>query len=136
MDTDERVDLRTSPDSKLLLREETHQIIGGAFEVLNSLGHGFHEKAYENALVIEFGLKKIPFNQQERFPILYKGIQVTEYVPDLIVFDSIIVDTKVVSQITDLERGQMMNYLRITKKRVGLILNFKYPKLQWERIVL
>ncbi|HZV35593.1 MAG TPA: GxxExxY protein [Verrucomicrobiae bacterium] len=136
MNTDERVDLRTTPGSNLLFREETHQLIGCAFEVLNALGHGLHEKPYENALVIEFGLNKIPFNQQRRFPVIYKTVQVSEYVPDLIAFDSVIVDVKVIEKITDLERGQMMNYLRITKLRVGLILNFKYPKLQWERIVL
>ena len=136
MDTDEGADLRAGISSKLILKEETHRIIGCAFDVLNELGHGLHEKPYENALVVEFRLGKIPFNQQKRFPVLYKGVKVAEYLPDLVVFDSIIVDTKVIDQITDLERGQMVNYLRITKLRVGLILNFKHPKLHWERIVL
>ena len=58
------------------------------------------------------------------------------FVPDLIVYGKIIVDTKVIERITDIERGQMLNYLRITKLRVGVILNFKHPKLEWERIVL
>lgn len=61
-----------------------------------------------------------------------KGIRLA----DLIVFDAIVVDTKVIDQITDRERGLMLNYLRITKLRVGVILNFKHAKLQWERIVL
>ena len=63
-------------------------------------------------------------------------MKVGEFVPDLIVDSSVIVDTKVIDRITDIERGQMLNYLRITKLRVGLILNFKNPKLEWERIVL
>ncbi len=115
--------------------ELTHSLIGAAFEVLNALGHGLHEKPYENALVVELGLRKIPVLQQPRYPVLYKGTKVGEYVPDLIA-SSVIVDTKVTDRITDQERGQMLNYLRITKLRVGLIINFHKPKLEWERIVL
>ena len=63
-------------------------------------------------------------------------MQVGEFVPDLIAFRGVIVDAKVIDRITDHERGQMMNYLRITKLRVGLILNFKHARLEWERIVL
>ncbi|MEY2878505.1 MAG: hypothetical protein RLZZ15_885 [Verrucomicrobiota bacterium] len=116
--------------------ELTHAIIGAAFEVLNVLGHGLHEKPYENALVVEFGLRGLALEQQRRFPIIYKGVQVSEYVPDLLVAATVIVDAKVIERITDLERGQMMNYLRITKLRVGLIINFHKPKLEWERVVL
>jgi GxxExxY protein len=67
---------------------------------------------------------------------LYKGHKVGLFIPDLIAFDSVVVDTKVIEQITDHERGLMLNYLRITKLRVGVIPNFKHPKLEWERIVL
>jgi len=116
--------------------ELTHPIIGAAFEVLNVLGHGLHEKPYENALVIEFGLRNLPVEQQRRYPVDYKGVQVSEYVPDLLVGSKIIVDAKVIDRITDVERGQMLNYLRIASLRVGLILNFKKPKLEWERIIL
>lgn len=114
----------------------THAIIGAAFEVLNELGHGLHEKPYENALVHEFGLRSLNVSQQATFDILYKGHQVGTYIPDLIVERSVVVDTKVIELITDHERGQMLNYLRITGLSVGLILNFKYPKLQWERVIL
>ncbi len=110
--------------------------MGCALEVLNTLGHGLHEKPYENALVVEFGLKSLAFEQQRRFGINYKGVPIGEFVPDLIAGNAVVVDTKVIERITDLERGQMLNYLRITKLRVGLILNFKKPKLEWERIVL
>jgi GxxExxY protein len=123
-------------EEKLLLRDEVFQIVGCAIEVLNTLGHGMVEKPYENALVVEFGLTKIPFRQQPTFDVLYKRQKVGLFIPDLIVFNSIVVDTKVIDRITDHERGLILNYLRITNLRVGVILNFKHRKLEWERIVL
>lgn len=122
--------------NNLILKDEVFQIVGAAFSVLKELGHGLHEKPYENALVVEFGLLGIPCEQQQRFPVIYKSVQVSEYVPDLIAFGSVIVDTKVIDRITDHERGLMVNYLRITRLHVGVILNFKRAKLEWERVVL
>ncbi len=104
-------------------------------EVLNTLGHGLLEKPYENALVIEFGLRNIPFQQQPRFDVIYKTVKVGEYIPDLIVFDRIVVDTKTIDRITNTERGQILNYLKITRLPVGVILNFKKPRLEWLRLV-
>ena len=128
--------MNTNSEDGLLLKEEVFQIVGAAMEVLNGLGHGYHEKPYENALVVEFGLRRIMFSQQRNYDMLYKGHKVGLFVPDLIAFESVVIDTKVIDRITDIERGQMLNYLRITKMRVGVILNFKKPKLEWERIVL
>jgi len=122
--------------NKLLLKDEVFQIVGAAMDVLNGLGHGLYEKPYENALVVEFSLRKIPFKQQLHFDVLYKSVKVGEFVPDLIAFDAVVVDTKTIDRITDHERGQILNYLRITKLRVGVILNFKNAKLEWERIIL
>jgi GxxExxY protein len=121
---------------KLLLKAEAFQIVGCAIEVLNTLGHGLVEKPYENALVVEFLLRKIPFQQQPSFNVLYKGHKIGLFVPDLIAFDSLVVDTKVIDQISDHERGLILNYLRITGLRVGVILNFKHSKLEWQRIAL
>ena len=123
-------------DSKLILKDEVYQLIGCAMEVLNGIGHGFHEKIYENALVVEFKLRGVAFDQQRRFAILYKEVMVGEFIPDLITHAAVGVDTKCIDRITDHERGQMINYLRIAKLRVGVILNFKHSKLEWERIVL
>ena len=67
---------------------------------------------------------------------MWRNIQVGEFIPDLIAYGKIVVDTKTIERITDIERGQMLNYLRITRLPVGLIINFKKPKLEWERIVL
>jgi len=105
-------------------------------EVLNELGHGFVEKPYENALVVEFDRRNISARQQSRYDILYKGVSVGTYIPDLIVFETIVVDTKVIDRITEHEVGQMLNYLKLTGLKVGLIINFRRAKLEWKRIVL
>ena len=89
----------------LLLKDEVYLVVGCALEVINGLGHGLHEKPYENALVVEFGLRAIPFSQQPRYPILYKSVNVGEYVPDLIAWSAVVVDAKVIEAITDHERG-------------------------------
>jgi GxxExxY protein len=120
----------------LLFKHEAYRIVGCAMEVLNALGHGLHEKPYENALVVEFEVSKIPCLQQTHYDVVYKGVKLGEYVPDLIAFGAIVVEAKVVDAIGPYERGQMLNYLKISGFRLGLILNFKHPKLEWERIVL
>ena len=123
-------------DDELLFKEEVFRIVGCAIEVLNTLGHGLVEKPYENALVVEFGLQGIPFQQQPSSDIIYKGHKVGLFIPDLIAFNAVVVDAKVIDRITDHERGLMLNYLRTTNLRAGVILNFKRSKLEWERIVL
>lgn len=122
--------------AEFLFGEETEGILSCAFEVHNEVGCGFKEKAYERALVREFELRQIPFDQQKQFPLFYKDTQIDTFIPDLIVWDKIIVDAKVIPAITDLERGQMLNYLRITGLRVGLLINFKKPRLEYKRVVL
>ena len=121
---------------KLICGEEVRQIIGCVFEVLNTLGCGLLEKPYENALCVEFRLHGIPFLQQPRYDVIYKGIKVGDYIPDLIAFQKIVIGTKTIDRITNVERGQILNYLKITGCKVGLILNFKKPRLEWERLVL
>ena len=123
-------------EHKLIWGNEVRQIVGCAFEVLNTLGHGLLEKPYENALCVEFKLRNIPFSQQPRFNVIYKGVKVGDYIPDLVAYNSIVVDTKTIERITEVERGQILNYLKITGCKVGLILNFKHPRLEWERLVL
>ncbi len=122
--------------SALLLKAETHQIIGCAMEVLNALGHGLLEKPYENALVVEFGLQGIAFKQQPRFDVKYKSVTIGQYIPDLICLDQVVIDTKTIERITNHEIGQMLNYLKITGLQAGLVLNFKHAKLEWKRVVL
>ncbi|MCB0795138.1 MAG: GxxExxY protein [Flavobacteriales bacterium] len=117
-------------------QEKTYAIINAAMEVLNTLGHGLLEKPYEQALAVELILRDIPLAQQKKFAIGYKDHQVGMYIPDLIVFGSVIVEVKTIDRITDHELGQLLNYLRIAELEVGLILNFKRAKLEWKRVVL
>ncbi|MFM2197753.1 MAG: hypothetical protein RLZZ505_1185 [Verrucomicrobiota bacterium] len=116
-------------------KEETDTIIGCAFAVLNDIGHGYHEKPYENSMVVEFEYRGIPYLQQPRYPIMYRDKQVAEYIPDLIAFGKVIIDTKVIERITDHEIGQMLNYLKTTGLPVRLILNFKNSKLEFRRVI-
>ena len=117
------------------LDDEVYNIVGCAFEILNELGNGLVEKPYENALVVEFELQGIPFDQQKPFTVLYKSRDIGTYRPDLIAYNSVIVDTKIIDRITNVERAQVLNYIKITGLEVGLILNFKKPRLEWERLV-
>ena len=123
-------------DSGLIYADESRRIIGCAMEVANEIGHGMHEKIYENALVVEFGIQDIPVVQQPSFPVVYKTVEVGKYIPDLICFETIVVDTKTIDQITDNEVGKMLNYLRITNLKLGILLNFKRSKLEWKRVAL
>ncbi len=135
MNPDDRADLTAGTNERFLFKEESRTIIGCAFEALNSIGHGLYEKVYENALVVDFTFLGIPHHQQRRFDIVYKGTVVGYFVPDLIAYSQVVVDCKTIDRITDEERGKMINYLRITGLRVGLILNFKHPRLEFERVV-
>lgn len=109
---------------------------GCAMEVLNTLRQGQLEKPYENALAVEFNQQGIHFAQQPRFSVTYKSVNVGEYILDLIVAEKVIVDTKVIEKIVNNEKAPIINYLKITGLRVGLILNFTHAKLDWQRVVL
>jgi GxxExxY protein len=122
--------------SDLVLGTEVYSVVSAALEVLKKLGHGFHEKPYENALMVEIPLRGMSCQQQRRFDVVYKGTKVGEYIPDLIANDAIIIEPKVIDRISDHERGRLINYLRITGLPVGLILNFRRAKLEWERVIL
>ena len=122
---------------ELIFKEEVYAIISCSLEIIKGIGHGLHEKPYENALAVEFQSSWNPIRATTRFPGHIGGtIKIADFIPDLIAYDKVIVDTKTIERITDIERGQMLNYLRITGLPVGLIINFKKPKLEWERIIL
>ena len=113
----------------------TGEILGAAFRVSNSLGCGFLEKVYENALVVELRDSGLPVLQQAKFDVLYKGRSVGEYVADLIVAGRIIVEVKALRELERVHRSQAINYLRATKLPVALLLNFGQARLQYERLL-
>ncbi|WP_411845865.1 GxxExxY protein [Roseibacillus persicicus] len=119
-----------------LFKEESGQVLSCAFEVHNVLGKGLREKAYERALVREFQLRNIPFDQQKQFPVFYKDTQVDVFIPDLIAFDCLVIDAKTIDFISDNEIGQMLNYLRITGLKVGLVINFRNASVEYKRVSL
>src|ERR1035437_4720264 len=110
-------------EENMLYRQEVGMILDAAVEVHRVLGHGLLEKPYENALVREFELRGIPFMQQPRYPIDYKDRRVGEFIPDLVAFQTIVIDTKTIDRIGDIEIGLILNYLRVTNCGVVLILN-------------
>lgn len=117
-------------------KELIFKIVGCAMEVMNELGHGLHEKTYERALCREFAIQQLEYSQQAVFSAVYKGEKIDDYIPDLIVADRVVVDTKTVDAIGDDQIGQMLNYLKITGLKVGLPINFKKSKLEWKRVAL
>lgn len=118
------------------LNEITFKINGCAMDVLNTLGHGFNEKVYENSLAISFETKRLKFSQQKSFGVSFAGQVVGTFVPDFVVEDSVIVELKTIDRIGDHEKGQVLNYLRASGIGLGIILNFKKPKLEWYRVIL
>jgi GxxExxY protein len=129
---------RVKTQKDLLLAEEVYAVVGAAFEVYNSLGSGFVESVFQEALEMELGDRAIPFVTQAPLRILYKGRPLKkEFIADLVVFENLIVELKAIQGLTDREDAQLINYLKATHKRVGLLLNFGNPsKLEWRRLVL
>ncbi len=105
-------------------QELTEAIIGAFFEVYNSLGHGFLEKVYENALCEELTLRRLTFAQQVPIKVRYRDRVVGEYFADLVVGNAVIVEVKAVRALLPEHGAQLLNYLKATEYEVGLILNF------------
>ncbi len=123
---------------ELILKEEVYQIVGAAMDVYYRLGRGFLEPVYQEALEIELGRRGIPFEAQCRLTIYYKEQPLGKlYVADLICFDQIIAELKVCERLSGAEQAQIINYLKATQKKVGLLLNFGSPlRLEWKRYVI
>ncbi|MBI4535190.1 MAG: GxxExxY protein [Ignavibacteriae bacterium] len=116
--------------------EITKKIIGCAFTVSNTLGVGFLEKVYENALVHETRKAGLRVDQQYQMQVLYDGIVVGEYIADIVVERQVLVELKAMKALDDIHMAQCLNYLRATGFHICLLLNFGKPKLEVKRIVL
>ena len=104
--------------------------------VSNTLGIGFLEKVYENALVHELRKAELSIAQQAAISVRYDGVVVGEYAADIVVNDSVILELKVVSALTDIHRAQCLNYLRATGLRLCLLINFGKPRPEIRRLIL
>jgi len=122
----------------LILKDEVYAIMGAAMEVHNVFGAGFSEGVYQEAMEIELALRAIPFEAQKRLQIQYKGhLLKKEYCADLICFNSVLVEIKVLDHLAKREEAQLLNYLKATGIRVGLLIAFGDPaRLDWQRLVL
>jgi GxxExxY protein len=121
--------------SELLFKEEVYKIVGAAIEV--HLSSGFLEPVYQEAMEIELGSLSIPFEAQKVLQIFYKGRQLKrEYVADFVCYHQIIVELKALDRLTGKEESQALNYLKATRFRVAILINFGSPgKLEWKRLV-
>jgi GxxExxY protein len=121
----------------LLYKDEVYAIVGAAMDVYNDLGPGFLENVYQEAMEIEVDARRIPSKATQEIHIKYKGRQLQKfYIADLICYDKIIVEIKAIDKLTLREEGQLINYLKATGMKVGLLINFgHYPSLEWKRLV-
>jgi GxxExxY protein len=120
----------TETQSKLLHEDLTEQIIGAAIEVHRALGPGLLESAYEECVCHELNLRSIPFRRQVPLPVVYKGVNLDcGYRIDLVANDLIILEFKCVEHILPVHEAQLLSYMKIANKRVGLLLNFHVATL-------
>lgn len=117
------------------LKDLTEKVIGAAFEVHNQLGSGFLEKVYENALVFELRSRGIEASSQVLVPVSYKGALVGDYVADLLIDRLLICEIKAIRDLASEHEAQLINYLKGTGVKVGLLLNFGRTRLQFRRFV-
>lgn len=121
----------------LLYKDEVYAIVGAAMEVYNDLGPGFLESVYQEAMEIEAHIRNIPFDPQHQILVRYKNQVLKKYyLADLVCYGKIIVEIKAMNDLTLREEGQLLNYLKATGIKVGVLINFgHYPSLEWKRLV-
>ena len=114
----------------------TRSILSAAFEVSNTLGSGFLEKVYQQALLVELSDSGISALREVEFPVFYKEREIGRYISDLIVEGRVVVEVKAVSDLNDAHLGQVVNYLKASGLKVGLLVNFGKPRVQYRRVVV
>jgi len=132
MDTD------SQPEKETPFKEEGYQLMAAAFEVHSQLGGGLAEEIYQENLELELVERGIPFRAKQELATFYKGRELKKrYVPDLYVCEGMVVELKAVSQLLPEHVAQLMNYMRLTKKRVGYLINFGPLKaVEWKRFII
>lgn len=122
---------------QFLYQSECSQIINACFEVHNTLGSGFLEPVYQEALAYEFNIRGIPFKREKRLDVFYKEIKLVKfYVADFVCHDKIILEIKAMDGIIEDHIAQVLNYLKATNFKLGLLINFGTSKVQIKRVIL
>ncbi|TKJ42269.1 GxxExxY protein [candidate division LCP-89 bacterium B3_LCP] len=121
--------------TKLKYPELTEKIIGCAMEVHNTIGSGFQELIYQRALAVEFEKAGLKSDREKEIPIKYKGMDIGTRRVDFLVEELIMVELKAISQLDDLHKAQMINYLEAYKLEIGLLINFGEKRLNWKRFI-
>jgi GxxExxY protein len=124
-----------SEERRKKLNELAEKLIGCAFTVANTLGAGFLEKVYENALAHELRKADLKTEQQHGIAVYYDGVVVGDYCADLLVEDSLLVELKAVKALDEIHMAQCLNYLKATGMTLCLLINFGTPKIEIRRIV-
>ena len=119
-----------------IYKNETYSIIGAAMEVHKILGAGFLEAVYQEALEKEFILRNVPYEREKQLKISYKGQELSKYYfADFLCFEHIIVEVKALSSLNDEHLSQVINYLKATNNKIGLLLNFGQESLEFKRVI-
>jgi GxxExxY protein len=123
--------------AELILKDEVYAVVGAAIEVHRVLGSGFLEPVYQEAMEIESKIRSLPFEAQKILEIYYKEYRLKkEYIPDFVYYGQIVVELKAPDRLTGREEAQLLNYLKATGMKVGVLINFgSHPKLEWKRLV-
>lgn len=122
---------------ELICKEECYKIVGACMTVHRELGHGFLEAIYQEALAVEMKSMGIRFDREMEIKVLYKGVALSKlYKADFICYDKIIIELKALSCLTNEHVAQLLNYMKATKLRVGLLVNFGSPSLEHHKYVL
>jgi len=125
-----------SSEKDLLHAEITKSIIGAAFEVFNQLGYGFLEKVYQRAMQVELIARKLSAEIEGHLPVQYKGVTVGDYYTDILVAGEVLVELKVASTYQNADEPQLLNALKASDNRIGLLINFGRHKVKFRRFIL
>lgn len=127
-----------SPNDTKMFQQDGYDFMGAAFEVYNEQGFGMSEEIYQQSLEIELSLRNLRFVSKAELEAYYKGqLLTTKYRPDLVVHAGIVVELKAIKELTSEHEGQLFNYMRISRKSVGYLVNFgRSDGLEWKRFVL
>ena len=122
-------------EGEFLYKDLTRKIIGAAMEVHSTLGYGFLESVHDEALAAELGLRNVPFERQKPLEVFYKQKKMKQFVCDFLVAGVVLVELKAIQELTEAQMAQVLNYLKATNLKLGLLLNFGTSSLQYKRVI-